>query len=223
MFWAGRIIYWGFFRCFFLRTHLASFTSLLVCNIVMSRNYFCDRHTVGTHCRRACICSTASSSKQMLQVIRVLVNGICSRPSELAICDFIHTADLTNFSIKILEAADKWSVIPLLLRGMLQHPSRTAEAAEVSISIEAVLATIRTFDAEKCYISCTNNYFIPRIKQLNIRVTIFWPRRSRPCRRPGPFHTLPSMLYIHTCFTTFLLEIHFGKLIVSLQKYRNTE
>ena len=44
---------------------------------------------------------------------------------------------------------------------MLQHESRTAEAAEVSISIEAVLATLRAFDAEKCSISCTNIYFIP--------------------------------------------------------------
>ena len=31
---------------------------------------------------------------------------------------------------------------------MLQHASRTAEASEVSISIEAVLATLRAFDAE---------------------------------------------------------------------------
>ena len=33
---------------------------------------------------------------------------------------------------------------------MLQHASRTSEAAKVSISIEAVLATLRAFDAEKC-------------------------------------------------------------------------
>ena len=44
---------------------------------------------------------------------------------------------------------------------MLQHASRTAEAAEVSISSEAVLATLRAFDAEKCFISYTNMYFIP--------------------------------------------------------------
>ena len=44
---------------------------------------------------------------------------------------------------------------------MLQYVSRTAEAAEVSISIEAVFATLRAFDAEKCSISCTNIYFIP--------------------------------------------------------------
>ena len=43
---------------------------------------------------------------------------------------------------------------------MQQHASRTAEAAEVSSSIEAVLATLRAFDAEKCSISCTNIYFI---------------------------------------------------------------
>ena len=44
---------------------------------------------------------------------------------------------------------------------MLQHECRTGEAAEVSISTEAVLATLRAFDAEKCSISCTNVYFIP--------------------------------------------------------------
>ena len=44
---------------------------------------------------------------------------------------------------------------------MLQHASRTADAAEVSISIEVVLASLRAFDAEKCSISCTNIYFIP--------------------------------------------------------------
>ena len=44
---------------------------------------------------------------------------------------------------------------------MLQHAPRTAEAAEVSISIEAALATLRAFDAEKCSVSCTNIYFIP--------------------------------------------------------------
>ena len=43
----------------------------------------------------------------------------------------------------------------------VQHVSRTAEAAEVSISIEAVLATLRAFDAETWSISCINIYFIP--------------------------------------------------------------
>ena len=42
---------------------------------------------------------------------------------------------------------------------MLQHASRTGEAAEVEI--QSVLATLRAFDAEKCAISCTNIYFIP--------------------------------------------------------------
>ena len=54
----------------------------------------------------------------------------------------------------LLKAADKWSAIPLL-----QHASLTAEAAEVSISIEAVLATLCAFVAEKCSISCTNRLF----------------------------------------------------------------
>ena len=44
---------------------------------------------------------------------------------------------------------------------MLQHASRTAEAAEVSISIEAVLATLRALNAGRCSISSTNVYFIP--------------------------------------------------------------
>ena len=44
---------------------------------------------------------------------------------------------------------------------MLQHASGTAEAAEVSISIETVRATLRVFDAERCSISCTKFYFIP--------------------------------------------------------------
>ena len=43
---------------------------------------------------------------------------------------------------------------------VLQHASRAAETAEVSISILAVLATLRDFDAEKCSVSCTNIYFI---------------------------------------------------------------
>ena len=44
---------------------------------------------------------------------------------------------------------------------MLQHASGTAEAAEVSTLIEAVLATLRVFDAEKRFIPCTNIYLIP--------------------------------------------------------------
>ena len=44
---------------------------------------------------------------------------------------------------------------------MLQHASGTAEAAEVSISIETVRATLRVFDAEICFTSCTKFYFIP--------------------------------------------------------------
>ena len=44
---------------------------------------------------------------------------------------------------------------------MLKRASRTAEAAEVSISIEAVLPTLRAFDAEKSSISCTKSYLFP--------------------------------------------------------------
>ena len=44
---------------------------------------------------------------------------------------------------------------------MLQHASRIAEAADISISIEAVLSTPHAFDAGKCSISCTNIYIIP--------------------------------------------------------------
>ena len=32
--------------------------------------------------------------------------------------------------------------------------------------------------------------FYPGIIQLNLRVMIFWPHRSRPCRRWGPFYAL---------------------------------
>ena len=45
---------------------------------------------------------------------------------------------------------------------VLQHASRTAEAAEVSTSIEAVLATLRAFDAEKGSISCTGTFILSR-------------------------------------------------------------
>ena len=44
---------------------------------------------------------------------------------------------------------------------MLKRASRTAEAAEVSISIEAVLPTLRAFDADKSSISCTKSYLFP--------------------------------------------------------------
>ena len=44
---------------------------------------------------------------------------------------------------------------------MLQNASRTAEAAEVSIPIEAVLATPRAFDSEKCS-SLAPTFILPR-------------------------------------------------------------
>ena len=59
----------------------------------------------------------------------------------------------------LLEAKDKWnSPTPAYI---LQHASRTAEAAEVSTSFEAVVATLRVFGARTTSISCTKIYFIP--------------------------------------------------------------
>ena len=80
---------------------------------------------------------------------------------------------------------------------MLQNASRTAEAAEVSQIDEAVLATLRHFDAEKCSISCSNIYLsLYHTVYLNVRIMIFWLSRSRPCRRRSPFYT--SVLPIST-------------------------
>ena len=90
----------------------------------------------------------------MLQVVRVVVHGILFGLVNLQL-DFIQRIWQTF----LLEDADKWSAIPLPAT-MLQHASRTAEAAEGSISIEAALATLRAFDTEKRPISCTNIYFI---------------------------------------------------------------
>ena len=61
-----------------------------------------------------------------------------------------------------------------------------AGAAEVSISIEAILATYCAFDAETFSISSYTDIIdgIP----VYLRVVIFWPRRSRPCRRRGPVY-----------------------------------
>ena len=75
-------------------------------------------------------------------------------------------------------------VLPLLL-----HCSRRRThswAAEVSISIEAILATYCAFDAETFSISSYTDIIdgIP----VYLRVVIFWPRRSRPCRRRGPVY-----------------------------------
>ena len=71
---------------------------------------------------------------------------------------------------------------------MLQHASRTAEAAEVAISIRPCHAT--RFWWGKMFHLLHQHLFYPGIIQLNLRVMIFWPRRSRPCRRRGPFYTL---------------------------------
>ena len=77
----------------------------------------------------------------MLQVVRVVVHGICIRPSELALLfDLTH---LTNVFIRNRREMKRHTPAT-----MQQHASRTAKAAEVSISIEAVLATLYAFDAE---------------------------------------------------------------------------
>ena len=57
----------------------------------------------------------------------------------------------------LFQAADKWSVIPLLLC----CNTRLAQLRRLRFQFQPVLATLRAFDAEKCYISCTNIYSIP--------------------------------------------------------------
>ena len=107
--------------------------------------------------------------------------------------DFIHRIWQTF----LLEAADKWKCYTRTPAAMVQHASRTAEAAEVSISIEAVLATTRVFLCGKMF-HLLHHLFYPGIIQLNLRVMMLWPRRSRPCRRRCPFYTLVT----HTCWHT---------------------
>ena len=69
----------------------------------------------------------------MLQVVRAVVHGIFIRPSELAI--WFYTMYLADFSVRSRRKIECYTTAT-----MLQHASRT-EAAEVSISIEAVLAS----------------------------------------------------------------------------------
>ena len=57
----------------------------------------------------------------------------------------------------LLETADKWSAIPLLLC----CNTRLAYLRRLRFQFQSVLATPRAFDAEKYSISCTNIYFIP--------------------------------------------------------------
>ena len=73
---------------------------------------------------------------------------------------------------------------------MLQHAFRTAEAAEVSISIKAVLATLRrAFDAEKVP-SLAPTFILSRYHIAEPPSYDLLAFRSRPCRRRGPFYTL---------------------------------
>ena len=108
----------------------------------------------------------------------------------------------------LLETADKWSVIPLLLR----NTRLTAEAAEVSISIRPCHTT--RFWCGKMF-HLLHHLFYPGIIQLNLRVMIFWRRRSRSCRRRGPFYNLVKctrramlqtsavpIIYMLLCITT---------------------
>ena len=57
----------------------------------------------------------------------------------------------------LLEAADKWSAIPLLLC----CNTRLEQLTGLRLRFQSVLATLRAFDVEKCPISCTNMYFVP--------------------------------------------------------------
>ena len=70
---------------------------------------------------------------------------------------------------------------------VLQHASRTDEAAEVSISIEAVLAKLRAYDAGKCLISCTNIYFVPVSYSLTSELWSSGPDEAAHVGGGGPF------------------------------------
>ena len=76
--------------------------------------------------------------------------------------------------------------VPPLLLYCNTRLTHTAGAAEVSLSTKAVLGTYRAFDAEIFPISSCANIIdsIP----VYLRVVIFWPRRSHPCRRRGPVY-----------------------------------
>ena len=70
---------------------------------------------------------------------------------------------------------------------MRQHASRTAEAAEVLMSIEAVLAALRAFKVEKCSISCTNIYFIPVSYSLTSEIRSSGPAEAAHVGDAAPF------------------------------------
>ena len=70
---------------------------------------------------------------------------------------------------------------------MLQQASRTAEAAEVAISIEAVLATLRAFDAEKCSIYFINIYFTPVSYSLTSELWSSGPAEAAHVGAGAPF------------------------------------
>ena len=118
----------------------------------------------------------------MLQVpvVQAIVHGIFIRPFELEI--WFYTTHLTNFSIRSRRWMEWYTRAT-----MLQHASRTAEAAEVAISIRPCHTT--RFWCGKMSHLLHQHWFYPGIIQLNLRVMIFWLRRSRPCRRRAPVYT----------------------------------
>ena len=91
----------------------------------------------------------------MLQVVRVVVHGIFIRPSELAILILYNAFD--NFFL--LEAADKWSTIPLLLC----RNARLAQLRRLRLQFQSVFATLRAFDAEKKFHLLHQHLFYPGI------------------------------------------------------------
>ena len=70
---------------------------------------------------------------------------------------------------------------------VVPHASRTAESAEITISIEAVLVALRAFDAEKCCISCTNIYFIPVSYSLTSELRSSGPAEAAHVGGGAPF------------------------------------
>ena len=146
---------------------------------VVFRNFFCDRHTLRTHCRRAYICSTASSSNAS--------NSTSGSPRDFYSAFWICNLILYNAFDKLflLEAADKWSAIRVPL--LLFCNTRLAQLRRLKFQFQSVLATLRAFDAEKCSISCTNIYFIPVSYSLTSELWFSGPAEAAHVGGGGPF------------------------------------
>ena len=93
--------------------------------------------------------------------------------------DFIERIEQTF----ILEAADKWSDIPLL-------PccnTRLAQLRRLRCQFQSVLATLHALDAEKYSISCTIIYFIPVSYSLTSELSPSGPAEAAHVGGGAPF------------------------------------